>query len=281
MIKFSCSRTSEDMTPVIRDIDISKFAEKVLYDYRPELLNMSLYGNDPFFEPELLNPYDFAEHYLGADIEVHDIYTESSDEVIAGAAIFNRQKVKVFDREKQRTRNITVDPNTIILDTETVDKWRHEFEFFTIMHEAGHLMLHQKVYRNEPEENKALCMRSNIGRSRGDLRTSEDFREHQANTFAASMLMPPRVFIPYVQAQMQKNRRFREEGIMATYDFAWGDARYGYYLEIANRTSRQFGVSSRAVKVQMAKYGLRANPKEADIKEACRRLKMYQSLYRY
>ena len=126
-----------------------------------------------------------------------------------------------------------------------------------------------------------LCMRSNIGRSTGGLKTSEDFREHQANTFAASMLMPPRVFIPFVQLLMQKYRRFREEGLMITYDFAWGDPRYGYFLEIVNSTARQFGVSSKAVKVQMAKYGLRADPKDADVREARRRLKMYQSLYRY
>ena len=50
MVRFSCSRISEDMTPVIRDIEIAKFAEKVLCDYRPELLDISLYGDDPYYE---------------------------------------------------------------------------------------------------------------------------------------------------------------------------------------------------------------------------------------
>lgn len=293
MVRFSCSRTSEDMTPVIRDIEIAKFAEKVLYDYRSELLDFTAYTHDPYYKPALLNPYDFAEHYLGADIEVHDIYTDSKEDVIAGAAVFNLQKVKIFDKENMSTRDITVEPNTIILDTETLKSAGQGFEYFTIMHEAGHLMLHQKVFckgpqsgsgkngdEPEPADNLMLCKRSNIGRSRGGLVTSEDFREHQVNTFAASMLMPPRVFIPYVQLLMERYQRFRDEGLMMTYEFAWGDPRYGHYLDILSRTAHQFGVSGKAVRVQLTKYGLQASPKEEDVREARRRLKMYQSLYR-
>ena len=80
MIRFSCSRRSEDMTPVIRDIDISRFAEKVLSDYRPELLNPVRFGDDPYYCPELLDPYNFAEKYLGAAVDVQDIYTDSKDD---------------------------------------------------------------------------------------------------------------------------------------------------------------------------------------------------------
>ena len=293
MVEFRCSRTSEDMTPVIRDIEIAKFAERVLYDYRPELLTYTSFGEDPYYIPALLDPYDFANNYLGANIEVHDIYTESDKELIAGAAVFNLQRVKVFDKDHMCTREILVPPNTILLDTETVDHWHKGFEFFTIMHEAGHLMMHQRVYRIEPipgiyttgnvpvaYENAVLCMRSNIGRSAGGLKTNEDFREHQANTFAASMLMPPRLFIPFVQRVMNKYRYFRDEGLMITYDFNWDSPKYTYYLDVVCKAAQYFGVSHRAAAVQMTRYGLRANPKEEQVKEARRRLRMYQSLYR-
>ena len=293
MIEFSCSRTSEDMTPVVRDIEIAKFAERVLYDYRPELLTCMSYGDDPYYEPALLDPYDFANNYLGSRIEVHDIYTDSKDDVIAGAAVFNLQRVRVFDKANMCTREILVPPGTILLDSKTVDRWHKGFEYFTIMHEAGHLMLHQKVYRKEPAQgfyttgnvpddpgNAVLCMRSNIGRSSGGLKTNEDFREHQANAFAASMLMPPRLFIPYAQRMMSKYHYFRDEGLMITYDFSWDSSKYGYYLDVVSRTAHKFGVSFQAARVQMTRYGLRADPKEAQVKEARRRLKMYQSLYR-
>ena len=292
MIEFNCSRTSEDMTPVIRDIEIAKFAQSVLYDYRPELLTYTSYGDDPYYEPALLDPYDFAENYLGSNIEVHDIYTESSRELIAGAAVFNLQKVKVFDKANMCTREILVPPNTILLDKETVRHWHKGFEFFTIMHEAGHLMLHQKVYKREPErvlhtteslsntsEKAILCKRNNIGNRNGSLKTNEDFREHQANTFAGSMLMPPRVFIPYVQKQMKINNRFSDE-LMVTHTINDGTSAYWRYIDVLNRTARHFGVSFKAARVQMTKYGLQAEPNDDAVREARRRLKMYRSLWR-
>ena len=293
MIEFSCSRTSEDMTPVLRDIEISKFAQEVLYDYRPELLSYISYGDDPYYEPALLDPYDFAQNYLGSSIEVHDIYTETKDELIAGAVVFNYQKVKVFDKDNMCTREILVPPNTILLDNETVNHWHKGFEFFTIMHECGHLMLHQKVYRREPvtgfyttgnvsdsSENAVLCKRSNIGGTRFyGMRTNEDFREHQANTFAGCMLMPPRVFIPYVQKQMRTYDRFDDE-LMVTHTINDGSGEYWRYVDVVNRTARYFGVSYKAVRVQLAKYGLQADPKDERVKEARRRLKMYQSLWK-
>ena len=281
MVEFSCSRFSEDMTPVIRDIEIAKFAEKVLCDYRPELLNIALYQDEPYYDPALLDPYDFAEHYLGAGMEIHDIYTESSGEVIAGAAVFNAQKVKIFDKDNLCTREILVSPNTILLDSGTVDGSRKGFEYFTVMHEAGHLMMHRAAYRTgmDVKDGAVLCRRSSIGRSLGGLRTGEDFREHQANTFAASMLMPPRMFIPYVKMLMERDGRF-DEGIMVTHSVNDGSGRYWRYREIVRLTADQFGVSRAAAEVQMAKYGLWASPGEERIKEAKRRLMMYQSLYR-
>lgn len=293
MIEFSCSRTSEDMTPVIRDIEIAKFAQCVLYDYRPELLTFISYGEDPYYEPALLDPYDFAQNYLGSNIEVHDIYTATKGELIAGAAVFNYQKVKVFDKTNMCTREILVPPNTILLDNETVDHWHKGFEFFTIMHECGHLMLHQRVFKREheqgfyttgnvsdPSENAVLCKRSSIGSTRRiGLITNEDFREHQANTFAGCMLMPPRIFIPYVQKQMRIYDRFKDE-IMVTHTINDGTGEYWRYVDVVSRTARHFGVSYRAVRVQLAKYGLQADPKDDKVKEAKRRLRMYQSLWK-
>ena len=292
MVEFRWGRTSEDMTPVIRDIDIARFTECVLYDYRPELLNYTAYGDDPYYEPALLDPYDFAENYLRSDILIDDIYTEKKGDLIAGAAVFNLQKVKFFDKDNMCTKDILVQPNTILLDNKTVDHWHKGFEFFTVMHEAGHLMLHQSVYRrglqegfyttgNVPDSsgNAMICKRSNIGRASGGLKTNEDFREHQANTFAACMLMPPRLFIPYVQKLMKLYNRFDDE-LMVTHSVNDGTSQYWRYREIVMRAANKFGVSKRAAEVQMAKYGLHAEPRDERVKEARRRLKMYGSLFR-
>ena len=47
-----------------------------------------------------------------------------------------------------------------------------------------------------------------------------------------------------------------------------------------NRTARHFGVSFKAARVQMTKYGLQADPNGDAVREARRRLKMYRSLWR-
>ena len=292
MIIFSCNRTSDDMTPILRDIDVARFAQSVLYDYRPEFFTYSSYGDDPFFEPALLDPYDFAEKYLDAAVDVQAIYTDNEKDFIAGAAVFNLQKVKVFDKDNMCTREILVPPNTILLDTRTAHGGSQPFEYFTIMHEAGHLLMHQRVFRRLhtagfytsgedvlPADSGALCKRSNIGRYRGSLRTNEDFREHQANTFAACMLMPPRLFIPYVQWLMTSPWHRFDDELMITYQVNDGTSNYRHYRDIVTKTKARFGVSTRAAEVQMQKYGLVATPKDAEVREARRRLKMYRSLW--
>lgn len=278
MIRFRSSRTSEDGTPVVRDIEVAKYAEQVLYDYRPELFDYSGPEIDPYLEPALLDPYDFAENYLGAAIDVQDIYTENEKDFIAGAAVFTTQKVKVFDKTNMCTKDIIVPPNTILLDNRTVHKCPDSFENFTIMHEAGHLLIHRPVYLDEPNGCPAMCIRSSIGRFRGRLETSEDFIEHQANTFAASMLMPPRLFIPYVQSIIDGCKYFDDE-IMICWSVNDGTRQYWKYREIVRSTANRFGVSVRAAEVQMGKYGLHACPKDNEVKEARRRLKLYKSLW--
>ena len=283
MLEFRPLRRSEDMTPVVRDVEISKYAEAVLKDYMPEQLE----------RPKRLDVYKFAEQYLGSNIEILNIYTDSQDDFIAGAAVFNPQKVKIFNKEQLSTDIIMVPGNTILIDEQITGRMKKGFEYFTVMHEAGHLMMHKEVYQKIAERrffvysnpegswgvNSALCMRSNIGNG-NKLATSLDFREHQANTFAASMLMPPRVFIPYVQHLIDILKYIDGEFII--YERGVTDCTRGMiYEKIVRETARHFGVSEQAVKVQLKKYGLHALANEDSIYEAKRRLKMYHSLWAY
>lgn len=283
MLEFRPRKRSEDMTPIVRDVEISKYAEAVLKEYMPEQLE----------KPRLFDVYKFAEQYLGSNIEILYIYTDSEDDFIAGAAIFNPQKVKIFDKDRLTTDIIMVPGNTILLDEQITGRTKKGFERFTVLHEAGHLLMHREVYQMIAERrfyvggspdgrwgiNSALCMRSNIGCS-NKLVTSLDFREHQANTFAASMLMPPRVFIPYVQNLIDVLDYVDGEFII--YESGVTDCTKGMvYKKILRETAHRFGVSQDAVKVQLTKYGLHALANDDSIYEARRRLKMYHSLWAY
>ena len=148
--------------------------------------------------------------------------------------------------------------------------------------------MHKEVYQIRHEGssstgrtagNSTLCMRSNIGSS-GKLVTSLDFREHQANTFAGSFLMPPSTFIPFVHRMIDVLRYI--DGDIVIYEHGQsGSTMAMVYDKIVSETAYHFGVSKDAVKVQMTKYGLHSLADGASIYEAKRRLKLYYSLMSY
>lgn len=275
MVEFRWSRRSKDHTPIIRDIDIIEFTEAVLSDYKPELLE----------KPGRIDPEHFIERYLGATIDYQDIYNPNVKGLIAGATIFNRESLMVYDKEHDTIKSILVEPDTIIIDNSVADSGHFGFEEFTAMHEAGHFQMHPDVYKRDSNQmsffgmglmnsasaaNGTLCMRSNIGQSKSPLVTNEDFREHQANTYSASMLMPRRTFISYVYERNQLDGYANGiHVILPQYD---PDGEKKLKALIAH-LSRTYGVSRSAVRVNMQKYGLLA--RAADFNDAKRRLYMY------
>ena len=93
------------------------------------------------------------------------------------------------------------------------------------------------------------------------------------------MLMPPRLFIPYVQELMNNPWHRFDDELMITYQVNDGTRNYWRYKEILSKATSRFGVSTKAAEVQMVKYGLVASPEGSEVREARRRLKMYRSLW--
>jgi hypothetical protein len=91
--------------------------------------------------------------------------------------------------------------------------------------------------------------------------------------------MPPRLFIPYVQELMRSPWHKFDDELIISNQVNDGTSNYWHYREIVSKTKKKFGVSTRAAEVQMQKYGLVASPKDAEVGEARRRLKMYRSLW--
>ena len=103
----------KDGTPIVRNEAITAYAEAVLADYRPELLE----------EPGKIDGVDFIENYLGANLEFQDIYYPDGGDPIAGAAIFNDTRVKVFDRDRMSTTpKFSISLIIPKSDTKTIDK---------------------------------------------------------------------------------------------------------------------------------------------------------------
>ncbi len=260
MIEFHCSRCKNDGTPIVTDQAVQEYAEAVLEDYKPKLLR----------EPGRVNATHFLESYLGATVDYQDIYYEENTSPIAGATVFNDDKVLVFDRENMCVRPIDVSAGTILIDNSTMQDGKEGFSKFTHLHEGGHFLMHPAVYRrvenqlsffdfgqDSPGSHVAACKRSSICGSSGERRprlvTEEDFREHQANTFAAAIAMPRRTFIPCAQAMIR--RAGFPEGIWVEDDVMDWDSELGLSC-LVDRLAEIYGVSRSAAKVQLKRQHL-------------------------
>lgn len=259
MIKFECRCRHKDGTPIVRDADVVEYAEAVLADYRPELLEV----------PGKIDGLHFIEKYLRANIDFQDIYYEEDESPIAGATVFNDEGVRVFDREKQCVKEIAVEADTVIIDNSTMSDGKEGFALFTEIHEGGHFLMHPDVYKRDPYQitmydlglglaarGTVLCKRTTMENRKGKLVTQEDFREHQANVFAAAMMMPRKPFydlatrlIAECELQRDGNCILVEPKKYRTH-FDFGRRR------IIGEVASAFGASRRAVEIRMRTMGL-------------------------
>ena len=256
MIPFRCRRRDKTNTPVIRNEEIWTYAEMLVQDYKPSLLE----------EPAPINVVHFLESYLGATVEYQDIYFPKGSSPIAGATVFNDDRIKVFDREGLCTRTIEVSAGTIIIDNSTVEKGNKGYEAFTGLHEGGHFTIHPEVYRRDEnqlclfelqrEGANVICCRkdSMFQRSYRRYLTPAEIREHQANVFAAFVAMPRQTFVP-LATSLIRDAGF--SGNIFVDDETWEG---NLALEgICEKLSAAFGVSFTAAKIHLKELGMLMN----------------------
>lgn len=267
MIEFHCNCRHKDQTPIVSDLEIQEYAEAVLEDYKPKLLK----------EPGKINAVHFLESYLGATVDYQDIYYEENASPIAGATVFNDDKVLVFDRENMCVRPIEVSAGTILIDNDTMKDGKEGFAQFTHLHEGGHFLIHPAVYRKMDNQitlfdlgmldktgsHVVSCKRSAIagqGEKKCRFSTQEEFREHQANTFAAAIAMPRQTFIPYAQ-EMIRAAGFKDGiWVESEKELDWDDMIV--LPDIVGKLAETFGVSRSAARVQLKRQNVLMTEKE-------------------
>lgn len=193
MIKFNWDKVHRpDNTPIISDMEIENLVEGLLGDYKPELLE----------RPMPVTPEHFAEAYLELSIDYQRIF--SPEDNVVGTMVFNNEYLPVYGDDGEVHR-IRIPANTIVIHEATAcDDKLQAFMRFTILHECGHAWMHGRVYRRNPlwillgnkSSQMVKCFRSSLTECR-KLTTEADFREHQANVFAAAVAMPRATFVPY------------------------------------------------------------------------------------
>ena len=260
MIEFNCPNRKYDGTPVVCDLEVMAYAEAQVGDYKPELLKT----------PGKINALHFVESYLGAAVDVQNILNVVPGMEINGITVFKDAMITV--REDGRFVNKFFPAGAVIID-QTVIGREDGFEQFTIVHEGGHFCMHfpafcgQDILAARNMMDRIMCRSSMMESDRHENRkwTDRDFMEHQANVYAASVLMPRPTFIPFV---MELNRKagyqdgiFLRPGIDPFYQYRhW----YVYLEEIGQKIAETYGVSESAAFVHMKRCGLirTEDPKE-------------------
>ena len=261
MIEFKWSKVDakNSNTPILKDSDIDDLAEMLLQDYKPKLLH----------EPSKINYWHFLESYLGATVEVHDIYYEEEAGPIWGATAFNEEALKIFDREHSRISHIRVGRGSIIMDNSVMEDGKEGLALFTGLHEGGHWWLHPGVFTRNHKQlslfgeattpSVVCCRRPQIENSckKRSFKTGEEWREHQANYFASAVAMPKATFIPFCQSYL-KEAGICEKRIVTGIDHRLDRIAF---FDLPFRVTEVYGVSMQAATVKLKKFGLIADKK--------------------
>ncbi|MCL2775616.1 MAG: ImmA/IrrE family metallo-endopeptidase [Oscillospiraceae bacterium] len=248
MIRIKITRIDEqnDNTPILYNREIDEYAHVVLKDYKPQLLR----------EPGAINFEHFLESYLGVTLIFRDIYYEDPERPIFAVTAFRDGTLKVFDRKNNRIANIIVRANTVILDNIVMEPGREGLALFTGLHEGGHILIHSGVY-DTFRVGQVCCRRENVENNGGkwQQRTAVEWREHQADYFAAALAMPNATFMPFV------NHFLRENGIWKNCIVLGYDEDMDIFAQelLPERISEVYGVSKRAASIKLKKSGFVAD----------------------
>ncbi len=254
MINFKPRRvnTEDGRTPVMFDREIDELAHKILKDYRPELLT----------EPGIIDYEHFLERYLGASVQFYDIYNKDPERPILALTAFTDGEIDVFDEENECVSTVFVPARTVVLDNSIVDSGIVGVDLFSGLHEGGHLVCHWRVLLDEdgvPYDGTSdsasviVCRRENIESYKhgGRERTAADWREHQADYFAAAIAMPNSSFQPFVNKLLHENGYYKgiiQIGRDSDLDILADDLLPEYISEA-------YGVSKRAARIKLRKAG--------------------------
>lgn len=201
------------------------------------------------------------ETYFGASVDYQYIYFKEGDSPVAGATVFNHEKVKIFDRDNLTTRIIDVAENTVLIDRSTLDMGNEGYLNFTGFHEGGHMALHPAAYRRcegqvamaevlTGEAQVVCCRRSTMMKQfpRNTRWTPVMRREHQANVFAAYAEMPRQTFVP-LATSLIKEAGYSKGVFITGQDDDW---EWSYQLDtIADTLAATYRASRTAVKVHL------------------------------
>ncbi|MDO4490719.1 MAG: ImmA/IrrE family metallo-endopeptidase [Lachnospiraceae bacterium] len=174
--------------PILSAEQIDRFADQLVREIQPELYYRQLDAVSLSLIMKRLEGWHFAGRYL------------SRSGGLLGLASFQGGPLTIYDETRTFPELLQVPPQSILVDRELFKKENERYFRFTLAHEMGHALLHRQFASREENmrsyqqqgnqrrlEDTAECFGI---REKRELKTSYDWIEWQANTFAACLLMP-------------------------------------------------------------------------------------------
>ena len=156
--------------PVISNFEIDDYAQALVEEFAPECIKA----------PLSFDIQHFVRQQLGCRIA--SMYL-SPDGNLLGETFFRPAVITVYRQDGTADRQVSVPERTILLDSRLLP--RPGAARFTLAHEAGHLLMHEKYYASRAARMEAA---QQPAKDRSGM-TDRDWLEHQADRFAAAILM--------------------------------------------------------------------------------------------
>jgi len=140
---------------------------------------------------------------------------------------------------------------TVLINIQLCNARNRARRRYTEAHEASHWLLHRPYFDRLPQDkgSRHIVCRS-VENYRLKRRTITDWLEWQADSLAASLLMPRDIFFRYVQSAI------RSAGIPKGYLVEGQGIDRNVFREIIDPISKQFSVSHRAAQIRMVHLNL-------------------------
>jgi hypothetical protein len=174
------------LVPYITYDALEEYAENLIWDFAPELLN----------NPGPIDADRFVEFYLRLNVDSRRI---SHEKRILGLTAFSDGTVEIVNEATGLIEDFPVTTGTIILDSSLETKRNAARRRFTMTHEGCHWLLHRKAFAEDNPfgpagiyANKYLAAkegRMDYSRST-DESTEVKMMERQADFLTSAILMP-------------------------------------------------------------------------------------------
>lgn len=222
--------------------DIEQIATDTLKEFSPQNLDY----------PSALDTDSFLVDHLGLLLKERYLGIPGKESVLGLTVMCDSADVVTLDN---RCRPTVVEENygTVVISTALNSVNNKGRKRYTKVHEGAHWLLHKDYYRkleesSHPGSGVVACR--NVERYIPKQRNEKNWIEWQADSLAASILMPRTVFYQYCRELL------RHAGVPRGY---LNEGNYGdklIFQEIVPDLMTAFGVSSRAAQIRMVHLGL-------------------------